>query len=342
MSTDELAHKRPTKSQRQGRWPWAEVFDDHLARGEYYKPEPGGVDVARRDARQRFLTALKTAAPNVLQELQDDVFPEFCRLKGELATERCLTVEEMRLDGRDVVCEEYVPTPLGEKERSRTKKALDRLFNSATPKENQGVELRRTTPQDWERQKALERGIRKLLRSWGKKFGIDYDWVYDEALFTMTTYADRMKQDPDNRWTDEFAPHWGTRRNMWGVPLTADDIEFRFELKTGWEPTGERWTDFRERALREFRSFVESYGREVQSKVEALGYVRAPTVREPDHFVWLAEVVVLRRSWQQIATKYDRDKSSVMEAVKRAAELVDISISKLRADRRQSSVLPKP
>ncbi|MBA3726926.1 MAG: hypothetical protein H0W86_10855 [Armatimonadetes bacterium] len=342
MDNDALAHKPHTKNERQGRWPWAEVFDDHLARGEYYKAEPGGVDVARRDARQRFLTALKKAAPNVLQELQDDVFPEFCRLRGELATERCLTVEEMRLDDRDIVCEEYVPAPLGEKERSRTKKALDRLLNSATPKENQEVELRGTTREDWEREKVLRSGIRKLLRSWGKKFGIDYDWVYDEAIFTMTTYADRMMEDPDKRWTDEFAPHWGGRRNMWGVPLTAEDIEFRFELKTGWEPTCERWADFRKRALREFLSFVKSYGREIRRKVEAHGYVRAPTVREPDHFVWLVEVVVLRRSWQQIATKYDRDKSSVIEAVKRAAELVDISISRLRADRRQSSVLAKP
>ncbi|MGI8923619.1 MAG: hypothetical protein ACR2HJ_06195 [Fimbriimonadales bacterium] len=115
MSNGESAQNRYTDSQKQGQWPWPNggVFDDRLAFGEYYKPDPSGPNVATQDARQRFLTAIQIAAPQVLDELQGDIYPRFLQSRREPAE---ASGHDVSVRGCDIIREEYVPkanpTPL--------------------------------------------------------------------------------------------------------------------------------------------------------------------------------------------------------------------------------------
>ncbi|MBA3727410.1 MAG: hypothetical protein H0W86_13510 [Armatimonadetes bacterium] len=228
-------------------------------------------------------------------------------------------------------------------ERRETARHKKWLKSPETREKVKKGELILLTPEDKERRDEPMRALRQALRGWGKKFRIDQDWAYDEALFTMVTYADRMKRDPDDRWTDDFAPHWGSRHSVWGAPLSSEDIAFGFDLEKGWEPTCERWANFRDRAKEEFDSKLEKYGREVRTKVEAEGYIQAPTVREPLHFIWLAERVVLGKSWAEIGTAHGRSRETIRSAVKAAAILVGISIStQARSLKPESMLEPSP
>lgn len=320
-----MAQNRHTKSETGFIWPALGAFDERLGFGEYYS-SGGASDVATADAQQRFLTAIKITAPRVLDELRDEIVPRHVQLSHQLED---LHERRIRLTVADIMYEPPLRSTAtarlpGRKTRARLENA-DWINSPDVQAKIESGEYELTTRELLERRDQASVRVRELWRAWGKKYSMDYDWVYFDGLFIAELVRDKGLTDLAPLW-DDLLVCWGGRSHCWGVPLTPADTTFRFEMERGWEPTSERWKSFDERTRTAFDQYLQGYRLQIEGKVEKEGYVRTPRVSQPLHYEWLVERVVCDKSWQEIATKYQVLRDAVRDGVERAAKRAGITL----------------
>jgi len=225
-----------------------------LGGGEYNIDE-----MATWEARIFFLDAVAEVAPEVLKELQRDVYPLF-----------------------------------------KENKLLEWLSVYYIPGHEQ---------------------LRDKLKEWGENNNLDFEFVYDAALYTMFYW--RQFDDKDITFlmpgTAYFIPV--DRRGKYKVEFKA----------IGWDPAGETRDDFKQRIMADFESYIDDYMDKLENLMEKRGVDKTPMVKRTEHFEWLALRLIYNKSDKEIADIYYNNKGKVVgdEAIKKgiakAASFLELS-----------------
>jgi hypothetical protein len=163
------------------------------------------------------------------------------------------------------------------------------------------------------------------IESWGMRFALTADWIYDVALATLdewhdcTTYGEVIKW----RWTD---PPWFPE----GIVLPVQTFTLSCD---GWDVAFELWQDFENRLYREYCRRKEEYRETITSQSRLLP--RVETRRGTTHAQWLAMRQIQSRKYGEIAEAYSDghrqiDESTVRLAVTTLGKRIGLSPRSLR------------
>jgi len=196
----------------------------------------------------------------------------------------------------------------------------------------------------WEKYRQLRvekqhQALLVLLRNWAdtiaERFNLRDRWIVEFAEVTLNLWSGSPK------WFDVVG--WPSTSRGWGYSVSYSDDEIQAEMPAAkWEFLDERWDVFENRFSSEVRQFLWEYRKRITALALNKGYKKTPKKRSRDGrhplvaFDWLALYHVQRKSAEQIAIKYDTQKTriaglrrnAVLEQVHWAASAIDLTLRK--------------
>jgi hypothetical protein len=145
-------------------------------------------------------------------------------------------------------------------------------------------------------------GARDDVESWATALNISDDWFITGALWLVEAW----QQYPES---DGVIWQWAPRA-----------LILEWESPRCWNPLMETERDFDDEIAR--------YKSRIRARAAELGLRSSPNLRRPDHFQWLVEHQVLRRTYAEIAATY-RDglgESSVGQAITGLAAEIGLTL----------------
>ncbi len=88
----------------------------------------------------------------------------------------------------------------------------------------------------------------------------------------------------------------------------------------------ERERAYKDQAKKEFDSQLNAYTKQLRANAEALDFVQVAKKYNEDHFVWLVRYQVQQISRHKVAEEYKVDEKTMVEALRRTAELVGLGL----------------
>jgi hypothetical protein len=255
-----------------------------LGLGEYTHPDDSE---ALDEARNRFLTAIREEAPEVLTTLASEPLTLFRTL-----WERWLAT----------VPEDHRAIPHLYLLRSGAFRWY-RFKNADPGHDPDGAELA------------------NVLIRWARRWNLDRsaaDWLMERALLTLREWVllpERVQRD-DLRWAEYY--------EMTTVELTDEEQTVAFPRAYTWNPQFERKSAARERIRADFeRHLADELDRIEAIANDRL--TTPPKLTSGDvHFRWLVHYQVQDLDWDQIAERADRSAKQVREAARAIARTVGI------------------
>lgn len=250
----------------------------------------------RKQARRHFLEAVRRVAPEVLEDLREQVFP----LAQELVR---LGLEPARLG------------TIG-----------GTLYGAA----HGHIPWKAALPLEREHDEALNRAVARLgegLLAWARRYRLAEHWIFDAATATLVYWLGAPRARERLAWRYHVWLFW------WGkLPAPRRWFEYPAWDPTGMSggmPVP--WEQYKKRVLERFERELEAHRREMLRLIEERGWEPTPEKREPVHFDWLALRVVRGMKPAEIAARYADedgrpDEGTVRKVTRDLARLVGIRI----------------
>lgn len=240
--------------------------------GSYFKPGD------QRRAQQAFREALLAVAPEVLREFCDLLLPLYDEWRSVPGRRWCDNPEEYR-----------------------------------------GPSLREDTA--W---------FGPAISEWAKKHRLNYDWVTD---FALAEVAASWPPEDDPGHPHEFGKYFIQPDDAHALKLLIGGRLLVGEVERGrfhevcsdalaedinqtdvapqipalvvpvWDPLAGTWEQF----TKHVTGLLPDYRVAVESAMESSGFKKRRVKRTLEHFEWLVERVVFRKSWNQIGQRYNAD-----------------------------------
>lgn len=189
-------------------------------------------------------------------------------------------------------------------------------------------DVQAATFQKNEQSKALQ-GLESIINEWAAKHRLYYGWIIDRALAEVWQRADSEERGLD---PPQLGSCFAGGDNIHTVPLVPP---LKFEME--WDAQMQTWDEFKgvcDGCLQSYREAVEACLSEMgleQRKVKRSGFAGCDT----RHYDWVVMRVVLRQTWNQIATEYEGVYgSTVKRGAESVAEECGIRIEDLRGRQR--------
>lgn len=308
--------------------------------GEYR--EKGERDWSVWELREFFLDKVADLAPEVLEELRNEVLPAFRQ-----AYEATRPPPERR----------EAATEFGEPvDRERPPEWVQWRF--------QDGEWGTDSTTDWPDELVA---FHDQLCGWADNCNLREPWVLDAALrmlrfwrqrdsspasdietlrFWQTLYSQAsvehvfQNQDRDIEGVFEVFRTWREKAESYELrflPIRFDAVfktpHFTFEFE-GWVPQNKLWHTYEQELRDAFEEELEAYGEERRQGPEERDLEPPPEIRAPHHFKWLVLWQVQERSYREIAEDYNAgtyntptgtSSSTVREGVHHKADLIGLT-----------------
>jgi hypothetical protein len=151
-----------------------------------------------------------------------------------------------------------------------------------------GQVLLRTEPTKTEAE-VLSDSLVEKIQLWQRRWNLKDRWVGQFASDSVLLWA--AGSCPLDEWPLEV--------ELLEATLGAQENDFRL-IVDGWRPLSESRRIYEEGALIDFKDKLKDYLDEIEERVIARGWGRAPERRKFEHFEWLAQYQVMRSSYVQI------------------------------------------
>lgn len=152
---------------------------------------------------------------------------------------------------------------------------------------------------------------RRLLKTWGKPYGLTDQWCLDWIL--------------QEKWLVEWAKERGQigfTLGLWVAPLPPK-LPLNFEP---WDITRQSPAEFEAQVVNHLKDYFER----VEAKGRALGFVQTPDKRNRDHFVWLARFHVKGERtvdiWRSVPCGDTRGRRAFEMAIRRTAKEIGLTL----------------
>jgi hypothetical protein len=266
------------------------------------KPTTKFIREPHGEPRGHFFRALHHHAPEVEQHLRNDALPKFAAIPETLrqSTERELVI-------------------------TRLKNSYAFVFQGAEPEEET---VRQPAPLTWLELREIAKEqqsagvLRDSLDSWASRFNLSDDWLLDWAL--------KMLSEWHQRGLGGRVPFGGLRSS-----ITAEERRLVFE-NYGWDLEFENWGAFNKRIHKQFDALLETYGEQLSKLARRRGWVERPDIRRPKSYRWLVLYQVKGLSPARVteeAGDHDKDTSTILKAVEKAAQLCGLTLRGARKGR---------
>lgn len=159
--------------------------------------------------------------------------------------------------------------------------------------------------------------VKMALANWGKRFNLDFVWIYEHALDTMELWKlcpviteNRPLNWPVfNLWPAWFSPGGGV-----------------FSFNTFWDPVEEGRKEVIRRIQKEFEEQLQVFMDETEAQYKTAGWIKTKVKRKRIsedpllHFRWAVRRIVQRWKYSEILEFYHPEGDITEDAVKHAVK----------------------
>jgi hypothetical protein len=159
----------------------------------------------------------------------------------------------------------------------------------------------------------------EAIHAWSVKYNLTNEWILDITVFTLFVWAN-VPQTIEQ-------PTWHFPRIEMVSPLLHPEKQFC--VADAWDAPFEPWEAFDSRVQESFRKARSEYKKRIEGLLRSRGW-HQPSVRQLEHFRWLALYQVKRMSakriLQELSLNLENGENTVSKGITKAASLIGLTL----------------